>query len=182
MAGMLSQNLTLNVKCYVRVERQLGAAGTCPCPTSSSARPEDRGSYTLDGVGALAWRASRAGGDDRGRGRTWQAARRGFGVICRRHRRRGALVAEFERQRVRSGGTLRDGASEREIAPASTWKQRYALRDGERELALLGAKGWGERPVRVTVDDPAAVDPHVLLLAAFLTRRWPRRPAAAAST
>jgi hypothetical protein len=63
------------------------------------------------------------------------------------------------------------GARELEIAPASTWKQRYALKDGDRELALLEAKGWGKRPVRVTIEDPAAVEPMVLLLAAFLARR-----------
>jgi hypothetical protein len=34
--------------------------------------------------------------------------------------------------------------------------------------------------VRVTVDDPAAVEPHVLLLAAFLARRMAEDASAAA--
>ena len=31
-------------------------------------------------------------------------------------------------------------------------------------------KGWGKRPVRVTIDDPEAIDPGLLLFAVFVTR------------
>jgi hypothetical protein len=142
----------------------------------------DRRRFALDGIGALRLEGfARRRATIEARGRTWQAAPAGFwkrGVVATDAA--GATVAEFEPRRVRSGGTLRVGARELEIAPASRWKQRYALKDGERELALLEAKGWGKRPVRVTVDDPAAVDPHVLLFAAFLTRRMAEDASAAA--
>ena len=42
--------------------------------------------------------------------------------------------------------------------------------NGERELAILDGKGWGRRPVKVTLDDPDAVDPGLLLFAAFIVR------------
>jgi hypothetical protein len=44
------------------------------------------------------------------------------------------------------------------------------LADGERELAVLDGKSWGRRPVKVTVDDSDAVDPGLLLFAAFVVR------------
>jgi hypothetical protein len=135
--------------------------------------PEDRRRYALDGVGALRLEgfARRRATIEAG-GRTWQAGPVGFwrrNVVATDAA--GQPVAEFEPRKVRSGGALRVGARELEIAPASRWKQRYALRDGDREIAVLEAKGWGRRPVRVSVEDPAAVEPMVLLLAAFLTRR-----------
>ena len=47
---------------------------------------------------------------------------------------------------------------------------------------MLEAKTWGKRPVRVTVDDPSAVDPLLLLFAAFVARRLAEDSAAAASS
>ena len=89
-------------------------------------------------------------------GRLLEAARRG-------HRRRRLAGRRVRAALVKRGGVLRVGARELQIAPASRWKERYALKDGDRELAVLEAKGWGKRPVRVTVDDPAAVEPLLLL-------------------
>jgi hypothetical protein len=37
-------------------------------------------------------------------------------------------------------------------------------------LAVFEGKGWGRRPVKVTVDDPRALDPGLLLFAAFVVR------------
>jgi hypothetical protein len=37
-------------------------------------------------------------------------------------------------------------------------------------LAILDGKGWGQRPVKVTVDDAGAVEPGLLLFAAFVVR------------
>jgi hypothetical protein len=146
--------------------------------------PEDRRRYVLEGVGSLrleGWSRSRATLD--AGGRSWQAAPVGF------WKRRveatdaaGSPAAEFEPRSVRRGGVLRVGARELQLAPASRWKDRYALKDGERELAVLEAKTWGKRPVRVTVDDPSGVDPLLLLFAAFVTRRLAEDSAAAASS
>jgi hypothetical protein len=146
--------------------------------------PADRRRYVLNGVGSLrleGWSKRRATLD--AAGRSWQAASVGF------WKRRveatdaaGPQVAEFEPRSVRRGGVLRVGARELQIAPASRWKERYALKDGDRELAVLEAKGWGKRPVRVAVDDTAEVDPLLLLFAAFLTRRMAEDSSAAAAT
>ena len=56
------------------------------------------------------------------------------------------------------------------LRPASAWRSRYALADGERELAVLDGKGWGKRPVAIVVDDLRAIDPGLLLFAAFVVR------------
>src|SRR5512132_1248137 len=92
--------------------------------------PADRRRYVLEGVGSL-----RVEGFARRRatieadGRTWQAAPIGFwkrSMVATDAA--GETVAEFEPRRIRSGGALRVGARELEIAPASKWKQRYALK------------------------------------------------------
>jgi hypothetical protein len=144
----------------------------------------DRHRYVLDGVGALRLEGfARRRATIEAAGRTWHAAATGF------WRRTlaltdvaGTTVAEFEPRKLRSGGTLHVGPRELQIAPASRWKSRWALRDGERELAVLEAKSWGKRPVAVTVADAGAVEPHVLLFAAFVARRMAEDAASAAST
>ena len=143
----------------------------------------DRRLYVLDGVGSLrleGWGKRRATLD--AAGRSWQAAPVGF------WKRRveatdaaGSPVADFEPHSVRRGGVLRVGGRELRIEPASKWKERYALKDGERELALLDAKTRRGGPVRITVEDPAAVEPLLLLFAAFLVRRLAEDAASAAS-
>jgi hypothetical protein len=68
------------------------------------------------------------------------------------------------------------------LRPASRHRERYALADGELELAVFDGKGWGKRPVRVTVNDQEAVEPGLLLFAAFVVRGLAEDAAAAAST
>ena len=83
----------------------------------------------------------------------------------------GAVVGEFEARTLRRGGALRWAERELVVRPASAWRERYALAEGDRELALFHGKGWGRRPVTVTVDDPAALDAGLLLFTAFVVRR-----------
>jgi hypothetical protein len=66
------------------------------------------------------------------------------------------------------------------MRPASRWRERYALAEAERELAVFDARGWGRRPVEMTLHDDAA-DPGLLLFAAFIARSL-AADAAAAST
>jgi hypothetical protein len=40
------------------------------------------------------------------------------------------------------------------------------LLDGDREVAVFDGKGWGRRPVKITVDDRTALNPGLLLFAA----------------
>jgi len=80
----------------------------------------------------------------------------------------GTTVGQFGARGMRRGGTLRWLDRELALRPASRWRERYALVDGDRELAVFDGKGWGRRPVTVTVDDPRALDPGLLLFAAFV--------------
>jgi len=69
-----------------------------------------------------------------------------------------------------------------ELRPASWWKERYALVDGDRELAILDGKGWGKRPVRrITVERLDVVEPGLLLFAAFVVRGLAEDASAATS-
>jgi hypothetical protein len=144
--------------------------------------PEDRRLYALDGFGTLRLQGflSRAATAEAG-GTRWEIARRGF------WQRRieatdaaGAVVGAFEPRGLRRGGTVRWAGRELELRAASRWRERYALADGDRELAVLDGKGWGRRPVKVTLDDPDAVEPGLLLFAAFVVRGLAEDASAAA--
>lgn len=134
--------------------------------------PNDRRLYVLESVGALrlvgvASRAAMAEAD----GSTWRFARRRFwerGIQATDAM--GAVVGEFEPRTVRRGGALRWAGRELSLRPASAWRERYALADGDRELAILDGKGWGRRPVKVSVDDLDALESGLLLFATFVVR------------
>ena len=89
-------------------------------------------------------------------------------------------MGRFGPRNLRRGGTLRWGDRELELRPASRWKERYALADGGGELAVLEGKGWGKRPVRITVEEPGAMEPGLLLFAAFVVRSLAEDASAAA--
>ncbi len=133
---------------------------------------EDRKLYVLDGIGTLqlqGWmsRTATAEAD----GRRWEIARRGiFTSIFEATDASGAIVGEFRGRTLRRGGTLRWGQRELELRPASAWRSRYALADGERELAIFDGKGWGKRPVAIVIDDLSAVDVGLVLFTAFVVR------------
>ncbi|HEX5898838.1 MAG TPA: hypothetical protein VFY32_05520 [Solirubrobacteraceae bacterium] len=145
--------------------------------------PADRRLYVLDGVGSLrleGWGKRRATLD--AKGRSWHAVPAGFWKLrVEVTDAAGSPVAQFEPRSMRRGGVLRVGGRELTIEPASKWKERYALKDGERELAQLESKSWGKQPVRVTVEDPSAVEPLLLLFTAFIVRRLAEDSAAAAT-
>ena len=128
--------------------------------------------YELEGVGTVQLEglfSRRATAE--ANGTRWQFTRRGFwqrGVQASDVL--GAAVGEFAPHGLRRGGALHWGGRELTLRPASSWRERYALADGEHELALLDGKGWGKRPVKVTVDEPGAVEPGLLLFAAFVVR------------
>ena len=132
----------------------------------------DRRVYALAGIGTLRLQGliSRTAIAEAG-DRRWRLARRGFWQRAMEAAdETGAIVGEFEPRAIRRGGTLRWMGAEFAIRPASGWRERYAIADGARELAVLEGKGWGRRPVRVTVDADAAIDPGLLLFAVFIVR------------
>lgn len=132
----------------------------------------DRRRYEVDGVGALRLggmfsRGATAEAD----AATWAFRRTGFWQSrVEATDATDGVVGSFEPRRMRRGGELRWGGRELELRPASRWKERYALADGDRELAVLDGKGWGKRPVKITIEDPAAVEPGLLLFAVFVVR------------
>jgi hypothetical protein len=143
---------------------------------------EDRRVYALDGVGTLrllglAARTATAEAGDRywtfGRRRFWQRSIQATDDG-------GAVTGEFEPRSLRRGGTVRWEGRELVLRPASSWRERYALANGERELAVFDGKGWGRAPVKVTVDDAERVEPGLLLFAAFIVRRLAADASAAA--
>jgi hypothetical protein len=104
-------------------------------------------------------------------GGSWRIGRRGlFGRDLEATDAAGTAIGEFEPRTLRRGGALRWAARELTLRPASSWRERYVLVDGDHELAVLDGKGWGKRPVKVIVDDLEAVEPGLLLFASFVVR------------
>jgi hypothetical protein len=146
--------------------------------------PGDRRLYRLADLGTIrlkGWgsRAARVEAN----GQTLEVARRGWWrPAVEATDAAGKTAGQFKARGMRRGGTLRWFDRELMLRPASRWRERYALADGEHELAVFEGKGWGRRPVKVTTDDPGGLDPGLLLFAAFLVRGLAEDAGAAAVT
>jgi len=144
--------------------------------------PGDRRLYALADVGTVrlkGWtsRAARAEAS----GRTWEIARRGlWRPVVEADDATGTAVGQFRARGARRGGTLRWIDRELTLRPASRWRERYALAAGADELAVFEGKSWGRRPVEVRIDDPSALDPGLLLFAAFVVHGLAKDASAAA--
>ncbi|MEA2382792.1 MAG: hypothetical protein QOH72_2763 [Solirubrobacteraceae bacterium] len=134
---------------------------------------DDRRLYELAGVGTLRLGGlfSRGATAEAGTA-AWSFDRRGFWqTTMEATDAAGTVVGSFDPRGLKRGGPLRWGGRDFVLRPASRWKERYALADhGDRELAVLDGKGWGKRPVKVTVEDASVVEPGLLLFAAFVVR------------
>jgi hypothetical protein len=134
--------------------------------------PGDRRLYLLDDIGSIRFEGlfSRGATAEAGSER-WRLMRRGFwGRQSEALDEAGAIVGRFEPRTLRRGGAITWRDRELTLRPASAWHERYALAAGETELALFDGKGWGRRPVAVSVDDTAALEAGLLLFAAFIVR------------
>jgi hypothetical protein len=143
--------------------------------------PGDRRRYALGDVGTLRLQglASRSAAAE-AEGGSWSFSRRGlFGRAVEAHDSTQTVVGAYEPRTVRRGGLVRWDGRELALRPASSWRERYALADGDRELALFDGKGWGSRPVKVSLGDPD-VDPGLLLFTAFVVRGLAEDASAAA--
>jgi hypothetical protein len=146
--------------------------------------PDDRRLYELDGVGTLRiegiWPKAATAEDGKS---SWRIERRGFWKrVMRATDAAGTPIGEFTPRGRRGGGPLHWTDHEFELRRASGWRDRYALVDEDRELAVLDGKGWGKGPVPITVHDPEAVDPGLLLFATYVVHGLgddKSRPAAA---
>lgn len=137
---------------------------------------EGVGTLRLEGLTARRATAAAAGG-------TWRIARRGmWRARMEATDASGAVVGEFDpRGGLRRGGTVAWAGRPFSLRPASRWRERYALADSERELAVFDGKGWGRRPVRVTLEDAAELDPGLVLFAAYVVRGLAEDAGAAAA-
>ncbi len=107
-----------------------------------------------------------------GGGESWHFARTGFWQrVMQATDTSGTVVGEFSPRDLRRGGRLHWAGRELTLHPASSWRERYALAEGERELVLIDGKSWGRRPVKVTLADPGAIELGLLLFAAFIVRQ-----------
>lgn len=132
---------------------------------------EERRLYVLDGVGTLRMGFGARSATAEADGRSWRIGRVGFWRrAVRATDEAGSVAGEFEPNTLRRGGKLRWDGRELTLRPASSWRERYALAHGDQELATLDSKAWGKRPVQITVDEPEALDPGLLLFAAFVVR------------
>lgn len=146
--------------------------------------PGDRRLYVLRGVGSIRFGGlfSR-GATAETNGERWHFSRRGlFGRSAEAVDETVATVGRFEPRSIRRGGEITWGGRELTLRPASSWRERYALADGETELALLDGKGWGRRPVAISVEDSAQIEPGLLLFAAFVVRGLAEDAGAVAAT
>jgi len=134
--------------------------------------PGDRRLYELAGVGTLrleGWFSRSATAE--AREQRWQIARRGvFTAVIEATDAAGSIAGEFHGRALRRGGTLRWVERPLELRSSSIWRERYALVEGERELATIEGKGWGKHPVKLSIDDAASIEPGLLLFAAFVVR------------
>jgi hypothetical protein len=133
---------------------------------------DDRASYEIEGVGTL-----RLGGLFGGAataeagGQRWELVRAGFWRQLQARDAVGSVVGTFERRLLRSNSIHWNGR-EYHLGRASVWRERYALADGDREIALLDGKGWGRRPVAIDVEE--TLDPGLLLFATFVVHTLAR--------
>jgi hypothetical protein len=134
--------------------------------------PSDRKLYLLEGYGTLRFEgiASRTAVAE-AQGAQWRFARSRFwSRSIEATDAAGRVVGTWEPRGLRRGGTLQWSGRELALRPASSWRERYALADGDVELAVVDGKGWGMRPVAVHIEDATDVDAGMLLFTAFVVR------------
>jgi hypothetical protein len=130
---------------------------------------DDRRLYALDRVGTLRFegfgsrRAEAVAGDEH-----WRFSRRTFARTIEAAGATGARAGTFAPALLRGGGALRWQGREYVLRPTGFTRQRYELVSGERTLAVVDPKGWGKRPVKLLVGDLDAIEPGLLLFAAFV--------------
>jgi hypothetical protein len=147
--------------------------------------PDDRRLYDLQGVGSIRVGGffSRGATATEAGGASWSFDRPSlWRRTIEASDATGVVVGSFDPRTIRRGGALTWRGRDFQLRPASAWRERYALADGDRELAVLDGKGWGKRPMTVTNDDASGVDPGLLLFAVFVVRRLAEDAAAVASS
>ena len=121
------------------------------------------GSLRLEGLLSRRARAMSAGV-------TWQfepSAGRGMRALASQ----GRVVGEFDPH----SGELQWNGQMFQVRLASSQQERQALAVGETEVALFEDRSWGSHPVKVEIVEPAAIEPGLMLFAAFVLRSAEQR-------
>jgi hypothetical protein len=136
--------------------------------------PSDRHLYFLEGIGTI----HREGGMwsnsfiAEAAGHSWRFAGRG---ILRRQLEAttpdGSVVGRFVPRDIRRGGLMEWGGRQLALRPASIAREKYVLRDGDRDIILVEGRAWGRRPVTVTFTQADAIEPGLVLFVAFVVHR-----------
>jgi hypothetical protein len=129
-------------------------------------------------LSAPVWGSSRAALE--ASGGTWQA--RVAGLLSRRIVATdtvGALAARFTPKLLSRGGNVEVGAWTYTLGATG---RRYVLREREAELVTVCPSASSRRPLTVTLADPRAIDPLLVLFAAFVAHRLAAKEEAARST
>jgi hypothetical protein len=141
----------------------------------------DRDLYELEGVGTLRLEgvlSTRATAE--ADGMQWRIGRRGFWRQLQATDAAGTAVGVFDRRLIGASAVYWRGRRYT-LHRASVARNRYALAEGDREVALLDAAGWGRRPVTVRLDHAVALDPGLLLFAALVVLTLAKDATAASS-
>jgi hypothetical protein len=145
---------------------------------------DDRRLYNLEGIGSLRLEGlfSRSA-TATAAGVRWRMGRVGFwGRRIEAVRERNVLAGEFDPRAIRRGGELRWNGQPYQLRPASNWVERYALAVGDTEVAVIEGKTWGRKPVKLEILRPEAVEPGLLLFAAYVVRGLADDASAAAAS
>jgi hypothetical protein len=133
----------------------------------------DRHQYLLAGVGTLRLESSLSSvATAEAATGTWRLSRRGFWQRqMEATTPAGEVSGTFAPRGLRRGGALRWGDRELTLQPIGTLRERYLLAESGHELARIDGRSWGRGPVTVTVAEPAAIEPGLLLFACFVAHQ-----------
>ena len=146
--------------------------------------PGERRAYTIRGVGILrltGWGSRTATAD--GGGLSWQLVHRGiWQSVFQAADAAGDIVGDLRGCTRQHGGVLQWADRELDLRPGGLRGERYALVEDGRTLATFdGTGGWGRRPVSISVGDPQALDPGLLLFTVFVVASLAQHTQAAAA-
>ena len=134
--------------------------------------PGDHRLYLVKGIGTLrvtgwTWREATAEAG----GRSWQITRHGIcPPVIQAADVAGDIVGEFSGRWLHHGAALRWSNGELGLRIDRIRQDRYILMDDDRKLATIDGVGSNKRPLNITINDTADIDPGSLLFAIYVVR------------
>lgn len=155
-----------------RLHPRPAAQPAVPRPVRLTPSPADRRLYVVKGIGSLRvtgwiWREATAEAG----GRSWQIT--GHGIwppVIQAADVAGEVVGEFSGRWLGHGAALRWSHRELALRIDRLRQDRYVLVDDDRTLATIDGVGSNKRPLNVSLDDTADIDPGLVLFAIYILR------------